>query len=465
MIRIFRRFYPIRNLFFVLGEGILIYLSILMASHLLMRHEIGGTDYELLLRILLITIVCQVSIYCMNLYELNLSNSILQITVRIIQALGLTSIVLAIIFWLFPKTVISSGIFILSISAALILVTSWRYAYRILLVKGFFNQRMILLGSGELAKNIETEIHRKPDCGFTISLSVPEFGRDNELPSPPPENSILRNGYEGLCEMAGELGIHKIIVALEDKRGKLPIKELLKCRVSGIDVLEGVSFYEMITGKLIVESINPGWLIFSKGFEKSFLKKCVKRLMDLVCATVISIILAPVILLTALAIKLESKGPIFYHQERVGKNRKPYTMHKFRSMVVDAEINSGPVWAMKNDDRITRTGRIIRKVRIDEIPQLWNVIKGNMSLVGPRPERDSFVKELEKRIPYYSERFTVKPGISGWAQINYGYGESIEDAIEKLNYDLYYIKNMSGFMDVVIIFRTIKTVFFDLTGR
>ncbi len=221
----------------------------------------------------------------------------------------------------------------------------------------------------------------------------------------------------------------------------------------------------MLTGKLIVEQINPAWLIFSEGFHKSRIRRFLKRTTDLLLSITLLILLLPVIIITAVIIKIDSTGPVFFSQERVGENRKTYMVYKFRSMIAEAEKHSGPVWAQDGDDRITRVGSFIRKWRIDEIPQLINVLKGDMSFVGPRPEREFFVKELEDIIPYYGERFTVKPGITGWAQVSYGYGASVEDAIQKLNYDLFYIKNMSTFMDLMIVLRTIKIVLFSKGAR
>jgi sugar transferase (PEP-CTERM system associated) len=265
--------------------------------------------------------------------------------------------------------------------------------------------------------------------------------------------------------MAKEMDIKKIVLDLKEKRGAFPTRELLNCRIDGVDILEGNSFYEMLTGKLIVGQINPGWLIFSDGFKKSFIKSFLKRFIDISFSFIMLVMLLPVILATAILIKIDSKGPVFFLQSRVGQKRKIYNVFKFRSMIVDAEKQSGPVWAESNDDRITRIGKFIRKWRIDEIPQLWNVLKGDMSFAGPRPERDYFVKKLEDVIPYYSQRFSVKPGVTGWAQVSYGYGASVEDAVEKLNYDLFYIKNMSIFMDLIIILRTIKIVLFGKGAR
>jgi sugar transferase (PEP-CTERM system associated) len=336
-----------------------------------------------------------------------------------------------------------------------------------ILNRGYFNQKIILIGSTGLIKNIKSEINERKDCGYHIVAEVPEASHRNK----PNKDSVGNPGnlcgekYEGLAELARTNGIEKIVVALAEKRNNFPTNELLKCRVNGIEVIDGNSFYEMLTGKLVVNAINPSWLIFSKGFRKSRIRRVMKRSVDLLLSLVLLILFSPLILIIALLIKIDSKGSVIFSQERVGQNRKIYRMHKFRSMVQDAETMSGPIWAEDNDVRITRVGRVIRKCRFDEIPQLWNVLKGEMSFVGPRPEREHFVDQLVKIVPYYQERHTVKPGLSGWAQVSYGYGASVEDAIEKLNYDLFYIKNMTFFMDLMIVMRTIKIVLFRKGAR
>jgi sugar transferase (PEP-CTERM system associated) len=320
------------------------------------------------------------------------------------------------------------------------------------------------IGSGEIIQGIINTINIEIDCGYTI-VAVAEDSR-NERKTEFDESKITRfDGYDGLYSKAMNSGVEKIIVAIKEKRGSFPLSELLKCKVEGLDIIDGNSFYEMLTGKLIVSSTNPTWLIYSEGFKKSIFIDMFKRLEDIVLSLLLLTLLSWVVCITALLIKIESNGPVLFSQSRLGKRRKEYKIYKFRSMRVDAEKDSGPVWAKTNDDRITRVGKFIRKWRVDEIPQLWNVLKGDMSLVGPRPEREYFINQLEGIIPYYSQRFTVKPGLTGWAQVCYGYGDSVDDAIEKLNYDLFYIKNMSFFMDVVIIFRTVKTVIFGVGAR
>ena len=264
--------------------------------------------------------------------------------------------------------------------------------------------------------------------------------------------------------MIKQHAVEKIVIALDDRRGKTPIKELMACKLAGLPIVKGDNFFEELTGKVLVEKINPDSIIYSEGFKKSRLITLLKRLVDILAASFGLIISFPCICICSIAIIIDSPGPVFYLQQRVGKKGKPYKLIKFRSMTLNAE-KDGPVWAGKDDSRITKVGSFIRKVRIDEIPQLWNVLKGEMSFVGPRPERPIFVEQLEKIIPYYSLRHNIKPGITGWAQICYPYGASAEDALRKLEYDLYYIKNLSLRMDLWIIFQTIKTVLFQKGAR
>jgi sugar transferase (PEP-CTERM system associated) len=466
MLRIFRQYYPIRNIFFFIGEGIAIFVAVLVASWLLLKVEWFGFERWIYLKILLISFVCQTCLYYNDLYDLKVTDTFWELGIRLLQALGTAAIILAGIYVIFPKAVVGSGIFAVSIVFVIILIVSWRFFYTFILNYGIFNQKIILLGSGPLAQNIFDEIVHRKDSGYTIAVNVQDaLAESNFTCDQIDANIICKKDYDGLCEMADHMNIKKVVVAIKEKRGKLPLKELVKCRVKGIEVIEGTSFYEMLAGKLIVDQINPAWIIFSKGFYKSRTRRFIKRSLDLIVSVSMIIIFLPLIVLTAILIKIDSTGPILFSQERVGMNKKPYMLYKFRSMVKDAEKQSGPVWASDNDIRITRVGKVIRKLRIDEIPQLWNVLKGDMSFVGPRPEREFFVNKLEEIIPYYAERFSVKPGISGWAQVCYSYGASVDDAVEKLNYDLFYIKNMSVFMDLMIILRTIKIVLFGKGAR
>ena len=275
---------------------------------------------------------------------------------------------------------------------------------------------------------------------------------------------VIIGDYTEISSIVKAGDVDRIIVALDERRGKFPIEQLLYCRLKGIPVEDGIAFTEQLAGKLSVESIHPSFLIFSDGFKSSNIFKRMKRGIDILASLIALTLFFPFILLITLAIKLDSKGPILYQQERVGEDGKIFRLLKFRSMRVDAEAGE-PVWASVNDPRITRVGRVIRKLRLDEIPQMINVLRGEMSFVGPRPERPFFVQQLEKEVPYYSERHVIKPGITGWAQISYRYGASKEDALEKLKYDLYYIKHISIVLDLTIIFETAKIVLLGKGAR
>lgn len=276
--------------------------------------------------------------------------------------------------------------------------------------------------------------------------------------------SVIIGDYTQIFSIAKDSQVDRIIVALDERRGKFPIDELLFCRLKGIPVEDGMAFTDHLAGKLSVENLHPSSLIFSDGFKRSSILKRVKRCFDILFSLVGLTFFFPVSIMIAIAIKLDSKGPIFYRQEREGEDGKIFHLLKFRSMCVDAEEN-GPVWAGMEDQRITRVGRLIRTLRFDEIPQMLNVLKGDMSFVGPRPERPFFTKQLKMEIPFYCQRNTIKPGITGWAQIRYPYGASKEDALEKLKYDLYYIKHMSLLFDLTIIFETAKIVLLGSGAR
>jgi sugar transferase (PEP-CTERM system associated) len=465
MLRVFKQYYPIRNIFFVIGEGIFMFMSVFIVSRIFLGSAPPADDGLLVLKILLVTAVCQACLYYNDLYDFKVSTNFNELGVRLMQALGFAAIFLAFVYILFPGVIIGQWIFSISIATIILLIVSWRFLYNLILDRGMFNEKIVLLGSSGIVNQIKQEIRERKDCGYTLVLECAEPDKRRVQDESEYVLPMIGQPFEGLATVAQRLGVKKIIAGFQEKRHVFPTQELLRCRMEGIEVIEGNSFYEMLTGKLIVEHINPSWLIFSGGFEKSATLRFLRRLSDLVLSITTLICLFPVILLVAVLIKLDSRGPIIFSQERVGERRKTYMIRKFRSMVVDAEKHSGPVWAQDNDRRVTRVGRFIRKTRIDEIPQLWNVFRGEMSFVGPRPEREFFVKDLEKKIPYYRERFTVKPGITGWAQINYGYGATIEDVVEKLNYDLFYIKNMSFWMDLMIVLRTVKIVLFGRGAR
>ena len=464
MLRIFKQYYPIRNLFFFFGEGFFIAFSVMSAYSIKTYIESGHIDLTILSKTLLITFVIQACLYYADLYSIDSIFRIKDICLKLLHSLGIAVILLSLIYFLLPQLVIRVDIFMLSLLVLYVFILAWRLAYNEVLKKGLFNKQIIIIGADGLAQQIINEVNVRKDCGYNIACIVLEKyhkGTIYDARSP----IIRKNKYHGLNDLAKKMKIESIVVAIKEKRNNFPVTELLKCRIDGIEIIDGISFYEMLKGKLDVTHLYPAWLIFSDGFKKSRTVLILKRMTDLLVSITMVLLLFPLFIIIFFLIKFDSNGPVFYLQERVGKNKKPYRLIKFRSMRNNAEEESGPVWAENNDCRITRVGKIIRAMRIDEFPQVWNVLKGEMSFVGPRPERMVFVKELEKIIPYYNERFSIKPGITGWAQVNYEYGASTEDAIEKLNYDLFYIKNMSIFMDLMIIFKTVKTVIFRQGAR
>ncbi len=465
MIRLFRQYISPRKTIFIIGEGILIFLAVSLASFFILGRETGVVSMLRIIwpKVLLVSLITQLSLYFNDLYETKTSDSNIDLASRLIQSIGITSITLAIIYFLWPDMIIGRWIFFVSLIFLLLFLVSWRLLYSVVIKKKLFAEKAIILGSDTLARNIVYEIEGRKDLSYNIASVITQ---NNKQDIQQQFNAIpVHHGFNNLCDLVDAENAKSVIVALDEKRGIFPDGELLRCKVSGINVIDGESFYERITGKLLIEKIKPSWLIFSDGFVKSKISRATNRLAGLLLSALMLLLFSPLMLLVAVAIKLNSRGPVFFAQERVGENGKAYWLYKFRSMVADAEKGSGPVWASEDDPRITRVGKLIRKLRIDELPQLWNVFKGDMSFVGPRPERPFFAEKLKKTIPYYNERFSVKPGVTGWAQIKYAYGASEQDALEKLKYDLYYIKNMSLVMDLTVIFHTAKIVLLSRGSR
>jgi len=315
--------------------------------------------------------------------------------------------------------------------------------------------KVLLVGNGIMAQQMKEMVLEHSE----------RFELVGTVEYPATSQAVRSEETQDIFETAKRLGADKVVISLTERRGVFPLQDMLSCKLSGIEVLDSPAMFERMTGKLLIENITPSWFIFSNGFRVTPLLRATKRFVDVILSAFGLLAFAPIGLLVALAIKLESPGPVFFRQIRVGQGDRNFSLIKFRSMCKDAEKSSGAVWAQKDDCRVTRLGRILRKTRIDEIPQLVNVLKGEMSLVGPRPERPEFVRTLKERIPYYSERHYVKPGVSGWAQVRYPYGASVEDAVEKLRYDLYYIKNISIFLDFKIILKTVAVMLFCRGGR
>lgn len=463
ILRIFDQYIPVRKIAFFFLESIFIGGMVILGAYLRFLGDPGSFHhYEyLILKALLIVACVQLSLYYFDLYDLKAFRSNMELGIRLLQSLGVSSILLAFLYYLFPLLIIGRGIFLISLGFMGLVIVSWRIIYNHILKTRQLDQRIMIVGSGPLVQNIAKEIVEGMDTGFKVIGFITE---DPERIGEKLVNPSIIGDQSQILDIATKERVDRIIVAIEERRGKFPDAQLLECKMRGIAVEEGIEFYERLTGRLQVESLRPSSLIFSDGFKKSKLTIWMKRVSGFSLSLIGLILLLPLILIISILIKIDSRGPVFYKQERVGERGKIFRLLKFRSMVEEAEAN-GPVWAEQDDKRITRVGRWMRKWRIDEIPQMFNVLKGDMSFVGPRPERSFFVEKLRKEIPFYDQRFSVKPGVTGWAQIKYPYGASKEDALEKLKYDLYYIKNISLLYDLLIVFETIKVVLFGKGAR
>ncbi len=343
--------------------------------------------------------------------------------------------------------------------AFFILQILWQSLYQTTFHSSFFTKSIVVIGTGSTALAIDSMLKASPGkyalSGYISTATDPI---DVE------KNKIIGK-IDDIIEICKQFKIHTIVIALTERRGNLTINKLVSCKLMGVRIIDYPNFYETITGKIPVESINPSWLVQSHGFLITPFIRVMKRILDILFSSLLLLITIPFFPVIVFLVKYKSKGPLFYFQDRVGENGKFFTIYKFRSMRTDAETLSGAAWAQENDPRISQFGHLLRKSRIDELPQLVNVLKGNMSFIGPRPERPEFVEQISQATPYYMERHAVKPGITGWAQIRYPYGSSLGDSIEKLRYDLYYINNLSLFLELLIVFETIKVILFRKGGR
>jgi len=397
--------------------------------------------------------------FLIDLYGVKKGNELKEIVIKIFLAGFFALITLAPLYYFIPSLQLGRGILFYALFIFILLQSFWHIGICYLRRMPSVVDRVLILGTGPMAENMGKMLS-SGNNGFALSGYVNCMGE----PVSVPDTSVVGNG-DGLLAVALKQKVNKIVVSLSERRGTFPVREVLDCKMQGIDVIDGPSFYEQLTGKLLIENINPSHLIFSEGFRITIFRAYLKRIFDVVISIVGLLVSLPFLVLVPIIIKLDSKGPILFRQKRVGEGEKIFTLYKFRTMVVDAEKDTGPVWSTEDDSRITRLGRFLRKSRLDEIPQLVNVLRGDMSFIGPRPERPFFVKSLTKQIPHYSERHFIKPGVTGWAQVRYEYGDSIDDALEKLKYDLYYMKYQSLTLDILIILKTIKVILFGRGGR
>jgi sugar transferase (PEP-CTERM system associated) len=443
----------------VLFETILIVSAVAVAAYV----RLGALAWDIMLneqgvaKSLLIAAVCQLCLYYTELYDLRAITDRRELFVRIMRALASASFILAALYYWFPALVMGRGVAIIAAVLVITLVIGWRVAFEWVSRYVRPRERLLLVGTSPGAVTLARELFsQRQELGVDI---VGFVDNDPTLIGSPVINPGVIGTIEDIPSIVRARAVDRVVVSLADARGKLPMDKLLEMKLDGVAFDHLATVYEEYTGKIAVENLRPSWLIFSQGFQKTRLLSAGKRTLDMTASAVGLVLAAPLMAIVAAAIRLTSAGSVFYHQERVGLHGRIFTIHKFRSMRPDAEASTGPVWASKEGDpRVTPIGRLLRRTRIDELPQLWNVLKGDMSFVGPRPERPEFVKELTQQIRFYGQRHVVRPGVTGWAQVRYTYGASTEDALEKLQYDLFYIKNMSLALDLFVILATVKTV-------
>lgn len=410
------------------------------------------------------TLVMLVAFTAMGLYQRHLREGMSGIILRILVGMILGSVALILIFYLFPQLYMGRGIFVITLVFSIVLLSILRVIYYQVVDQSGLKRRVLVLGTGERAASIERSLRRKSDYrGFRIVGYVHMPGGKETVA----KEKITHLDGE-LVDYALKNDVDEIVIAMDERRRSFPIDDLLECKLAGIEILDLLNFFEREVSKIKLDLLSPSWVIFSEGFRRGILRTFFGRLFDLAASLMLLLVTWPFMLVTAIAILIECRSfrcPILFRQIRVGLNGREFPVLKFRSMVVDAEKDGKAQWATKNDARVTRVGKLIRKTRIDELPQIFNVLRGEMSFVGPRPERPEFVKDLGRKLPYYDERHRVKPGITGWAQMNYPYGSSDRDALEKLQFDLYYVKNHNLMLDLFILLQTVEVVIFGKGAR
>jgi len=466
LVRIFKQYIP--SSFFVLAtiEFLLslfaIYLSVALRF-------MGANKAQLVLlgpinsKAFLFALVIFICLAAMGLYQRRFRHGTAGMIIRLSAAFVVALVALSLLNYLIPSLYLGRGVTAIAFILDFLMIFIVRLIFLRTIDQDTLKRRVLVLGAGTQAQLIMQKLRRRTDRrGFVIVGYVHVRGEHDAV-----DESLIIRPDVPLLALTVQLQIDEIVIAVGDRRRKsFPVHELLDCKLSGVDVIDLLGFFEREVGKIKLDILNPSWMIFSDGFNQSHLLNLEKRIFDVGVASLLLLISWPAMILVVLAIKLEDgiKAPIIYRQVRVGQHWKLFNVYKFRSMKVDAE-QAGAQWSQKNDRRITRVGDFIRKVRLDELPQIFNVLKGNMSFVGPRPERPEFVTKLTDTIPYYAERHRVKPGITGWAQVCYPYGASEQDSLEKLQYDLFYIKNHTLFLDFVIILQTANEVLFEKSGR
>ena len=459
MARIGAQRIPPRTLLLLFLDAFSVVVGLLTAIGLRFHEQREFVEYlrgpHIVARIAFVVLVCEVALYYSKLYEQGQFSSGLEIFTGLLRALGGTSLVLAVAYYLDDAVSLGRGIAAMSGPTVFVLILGSRIVLSRTTLSSYDPKRVLVVGTGPTGISAVREVLVRPELNLKVEGFLDERGENigKSLVNP----GII-GGIQDVESIALGRGIDRIIISLMERRGHMPVSQLLHLKFAGVEVEDAHSFIEKVTGRIHLEHLSPSWLILSDGFRKSALSYAAKRSCDVVVALVAAVLSAPIMVLIAAAIWLETGGPILFRQERTGFKGRTFEIMKFRSMCQNAE-DDGPVWAASNDSRVTRVGRFLRKFRLDELPQILNVLRGEMSLVGPRPERPQFCQVLEERIPFFALRDTVRPGITGWAQVKYQYGASVEESKVKLEYDFFYIKHMSFVLDLAILLETSKVIF------
>lgn len=462
MIRIFNHYISSTYLSLIIIEACIFFFSMFLGSKIrFIDSESWYTDYDINLASTIFAMILSLSCFGLGLYRSSLSWEDYNLIRRMCVSFVVAFLAIIQVYYFIPETLIGRSVLVYAFILAILGMSISRILFYKFVNLDLLKRRILVIGGGDKAvalTSLNTSFIHK---GFSI---VGFFVLPGEKITV--DKGLIIQANKNLLEVCEELKIDEIVIALDDRRLKMPVHELLDCKMSGIKIMDTIVFYEREKGIISISELYPSWLVYSSGFAQSGLKTIEKRFFDLIASLGLLAVAWPFMVITVLAIYLESglKGPVIYRQKRVGENNKIFNVLKFRSMRLDAE-KGAPQWAAKDDKRVTRVGGIIRKYRIDELPQIFNVLKGEMSFVGPRPERPEFVKDFEKTIPYYRERHRVKPGITGWAQLCYPYGANEYDALQKLQYDLYYVKNYSIFLDFSILFNTVEVILWGRGAR
>jgi sugar transferase (PEP-CTERM system associated) len=464
--RIFRTYLKTQFLVLLLIEVMVLFASVFCANYI--WHFDNPALYESVLvdlwpKAAVITAITTISMLSTGLYQGQIREGMSGVLIRIVISFIAAAILSTLIFYIFPDFILGRGVVIVTFLQSFFIIGTVRAVFFELVDTSAFKKRIMVYGAGATAANIEIKLRRKSDrrgfdlIGYLLLDGQLRYVAEDRLL--PLEGPLL-----GLCESNS---IDEIVVAVNTIRDSTYVNELVQCRLHGITVIDILTFFEREAGQIRVDFLDPSWLITSEGFGKSGFQDVLKRGFDIISSLIIAILVLPLLLVTIIAIWIEDGilAPIFYSQIRVGKLGKEYRVYKFRSMTVDAEKPGEAIWAQKTDSRVTRVGAVIRKSRLDEFPQIFNVLNGTMSFVGPRPERPQFMEELKKQIPYYDERHLVKPGVTGWAQLLYPYGSSVNDSYQKHLFDMYYVKNHSLFLDLLILLQTVEVVLFGKGAR